>query len=169
MRVFVNTVKLGSMAKAAHRLNVTPPSLSKTISKLENKLGTQLIIRTTRKNYLTEAGQTYFNACDKILSEIDEVHRALTEDTKATKGIIRINAPVSFTQHILYEAVDVFQKKNANTSFSIQCSDEMIELLDSEFDFAIRITDNLEDTSARARLVSKTQLVPCRPVIRSKV
>lgn len=161
MRVFVNTVKLGSMAKAAKELNVTPPSISKTISKLEDNLGIQLIVRTTRKNYLTEEGQLYFDSCERILSEIDDTHRALTQDMKACKGLIKINAPVSFSQHILYQAVHDYQLENANMNFCIQCNDEKVSLVDSAFDLSIRITASLDDSSARARLISKTRLRLC--------
>jgi DNA-binding transcriptional LysR family regulator len=161
MRVFVNTVRLGSMAKAAKELSVTPPTISKTISKLENELGVQLIVRTTRKNYLTESGQLYFESCNRILNEIDETHRALTDENKACKGLIRINAPVSFSQHVLYEAVHQYQLVNPGIKFSVQCNDELVDLVDSAFDLSVRITETLEDSSARARLVSKTQLKLC--------
>lgn len=161
MRVFVNTVKLGSMAKAAKELNVTPPSISKTISKLENNLGIQLIVRTTRKNYLTEEGQIYFDSCERILNEIDDTHRALSHDIKECKGLIKINAPVSFSQHVLYQAVHEYQLENENINFCIQCNDEKVNLVDSSFDLSIRIAASLDDSSARARLISKTKLRLC--------
>lgn len=161
MRVFVNTVKLGSMAKAANELNVSPPMISKTISKLEETLGVQLIVRTTRKSFLTEAGQTYYDRCEKILEDIDETHNSLLDQEKAGVGTIRINAPVSFAQHVLCDAVNKFQEANNGIRFCIKCNDEKVDLVDSAYDLSIRITRELEDSSIRARRISSTQLKLC--------
>ena len=161
MRVFVNVVKLGSMAKAAEALNLTPPSISKTISKLEDDLGTQLLVRTTRKNYLTDEGHLYFESCERILSEIDETYSLLTDEHKVSQGVIKINAPVSFSQHVLYQAICDYQRQNQQVDFCLQCNDDKVNIVDSAFDLSIRITQCLDDSSARARLVSKTKLKLC--------
>lgn len=161
MRVFVSTVKLGSMAKAANDLNVSPPMISKTISKLEESLGVQLIIRTTRKSYLTEAGQLYYDRCEKILQDIDDTHKSLLEQENADSGTIKINAPVSYAFHVLHEAVNKFQELNPEIQFCIKCNDDKVDLVDSAYDISIRVTRELEDSSIRARRISSKRLKLC--------
>ena len=161
MRAFVNTVKLGSMAKAANELNVSPPMISKTISKLEENLGVQLIIRTTRKSYLTESGQLYYDRCEKILKDIDDAYGLLMDQEKSGIGTIKINAPISYAQHVLCDAVSKFQEENPDILFCIKCNDEKVDLVDSGFDLSIRITRALEDSSNRARRICSKRLKLC--------
>ncbi len=161
MRVFVYTVKFGSMAQAAKELNVSPPMISKTISRLEEELGVQLIVRTTRKRYLTDAGKIYFERCEKILRDIDETHLELRDKEKSEEGTIKISLPVSLGRHVIFNFISKFQALYKDIAFHISCGDEELDLVDGRYDLAIRVARHLQDSSVRARVLAQSQMQCC--------
>lgn len=96
MNVFVRTSELGSFAAAAEALRISPQMVAKHIARLETRLGTVLINRTTRRQHLTDIGRSYYERCKLVLAEA-EAADAIALDMKATpSGVIRVNAPVTF-------------------------------------------------------------------------
>lgn len=157
IQVFVYTVRLGSMAAAARELTISPPMVSKYLSNLEENLGIQLIVRTTRKQHLTDAGSIYFDRCEQILDDINDAHSLIDELKQEPQGNLSINVPVSFGTHHLTKLIPKFQEKHPRVKMNITCSDSIANLVEGGFDLAIRITEELKNSSIRARL-----LAPCR-------
>ena len=89
MRCFVQVVDRGSVTKAADALRVAPSAVSRRIKELEARLGTQLLIRTTRRMSLTEAGRTFHARCQRVLADLDEAEAEASDRHGALKGSLR--------------------------------------------------------------------------------
>src|ERR1700761_7228826 len=96
IELFVLTAELGSLSKAADQLAMSNAAASRTLSALEERLGARLIERTTRRQWLTDAGQAYRKRCVAVLAEMAEADAAANEGTLRPSGILRVTSSVSF-------------------------------------------------------------------------
>src|SRR6476661_3828564 len=96
LRAFVKVVENGSFAEAGRQLRLSRSAVSKYIADLEETLGVQLLNRTTRHASPNENGQLYFERALVILAEIDAADQAVASQQTAPRGLLRINAPMSF-------------------------------------------------------------------------
>src|SRR5476651_2555771 len=94
--VFVSVADVGSFTAAAERLNLSSSAVSKSIARLEARLGTRLFNRTTRRLSLTEAGQTFYRTCTTVLSDLEEVELVLASEQSEPHGKVRIDLPASY-------------------------------------------------------------------------
>ena len=112
MAMFVRVVEAGSITKAAEQLNIAKSAVSRRLKDLENRLGNQLISRTTRQSNLTEAGEHYYRQANNILSEVD----ALNEQTSGTptriEGTLKMTAPLSFGLMHLNDVIDEYANQH---------------------------------------------------------
>src|SRR5712691_4754287 len=96
MAMLVEAVDSGSLSAVSRKMNVPLPTVSRKISDLEAHLGTRLLIRSTRKLVLTEAGADYVAACKRILEQVGDAERAASGEYSAPRGDLIITAPVVF-------------------------------------------------------------------------
>src|SRR6478672_13967373 len=96
MQVFARVASLGSFSAAARALGMSQSMATKHVDAIEDRLGAQLLHRTTRRLTLTDAGQRYLEACERILVEIEEADAAAAADVVEPRGTLRLNAPLSF-------------------------------------------------------------------------
>src|SRR5579862_922377 len=94
MRIFTKVVESGSFTGAAARLDFSPGMASEHVKALEERLGTRLLQRTTRKLSLTEAGRAYYEHCAKILADLEEAEQAARDLHAAARGELRVNAKI---------------------------------------------------------------------------
>ena len=100
--VFVAVADSGSFSAAAERLNLTGSAVSKSVARLEERLGTRLFNRTTRSLALTDAGVLFYRTCTSVLSELEEVEHALVSEEHELHGKVRIDLPASYGRlHVL--------------------------------------------------------------------
>ncbi|EOV0397059.1 LysR family transcriptional regulator [Vibrio fluvialis] len=99
MRAFTTVVSEGNFVKAAERLDLSPQLVSKYVAQLEETLKVRLLNRTTRRVNLTEAGQAYFERCQQVLQDIDDMENALSNLQSQVSGTLRVSAPMSFGVH----------------------------------------------------------------------
>ncbi|WP_371395675.1 LysR family transcriptional regulator [Fretibacter rubidus] len=158
LEAFVRTIESGSFTAAAKQLRVAKSAISRRISELEARLGTQLIIRTTRKLSLTESGQALFQRATMLLSDWEEAEGAASQSAKDLSGRIRIAAPLSFGISYLGAAIIDFTKNHPDVSFDIDFSDRKVDLVAEGMDLAVRIGD-LPDSGLIARKVAPIRTV----------
>jgi DNA-binding transcriptional LysR family regulator len=96
MEFFALTAELGSLSKAAERLGMSNAAASRMLSALEDRLGTRLIERTTRRLWLTDAGREYQQRCASILAEIAEADTAVSDMARRPRGVLRVTSSASF-------------------------------------------------------------------------
>jgi len=150
LEVFVTVVESGSFSRAAEQLGQDNSVVSRTIKRLEQKLGIQLLNRTTRQISLTHEGERYFGRVQKILQEMAAAENDLLDNRNVPQGLLRIDAATPVILHILAPLVEEFTARYPNIALSLFSSESNINLIDQKVDVAIRIGE-LEDSSLRAR------------------
>jgi len=159
MQAFEAVGRTGSFAGAARQLNIANSVVSKRIKDLEAALGTQLLIRTTRKVTPTDTGYSYLEHVRRILDEIEEVEALVQERRERPVGTIRLAAPLSFGMKYLGSAISEYLSAHPSVTIKTFLSDRHVSLVDEGYDLSIR-TGPLEDSN----LVAK-KLLECRRVV----
>jgi DNA-binding transcriptional LysR family regulator len=160
MAVFVRVVERGSMSRAGRELRLTPPAVTKRISKLEDRLGVRLLNRTTRRVQVTEDGARYYEDCARILADIDAAESALTLARGMPHGLLRISLPTLFGRLRVAPLIPEFIARNPSVQVHMHLSDQFVKLPGDGYDLAIRNTE-LDDTSLVARKLAPDRRVIC--------
>lgn len=157
MRAFTRVVTSGNYAQAARELGLTRSAVSKAVMELEHLLGARLLDRTTRKVHPTEAGLAYFARCSAVLAEIEEAENQIAGLHEAPRGLLRVNAPMSFGIAYLGDAIADFLSDYAELRIELVLNDRRIDPIDEGFDVTVRVGE-LADSSLIARRIATTRL-----------
>ena len=155
MEVFVRAVELGGFTAAAIACRMTPSAVSKLVTRLEKRLGTRLIHRSTRRLQLTPEGCSFFERSVAILADIAEAERHASAGEQVA-GHIRINTSGSFGNHALAPLVPSFMALHSNVSLEIFHTDRVVDLMEERADVAIR-AGPLKSSSLTARKLGVTR------------
>ncbi|MFW3899058.1 LysR family transcriptional regulator [Pseudomonas bharatica] len=137
--VFVAVADLGSFTAAAQRLNLTGSAVSKSVARLEGRLGTRLFSRTTRSLALTEAGLTFYRTCTSVLADLEEVEQALACEGNEPHGRVRIELPASYGRlHVLPLIMD-FLRLHPLLQPHVSFSDHFVDPVQEGIDIVVRI------------------------------
>jgi Transcriptional regulator len=145
IRIFVSTVEQKSFSKAAERLHLSQSAVSKAIRNLETRLGLVLFYRTTRQLKLTEAGQSYYETCSKVLKDLKDAEENLSP--KISKGKVRIDMPFLYGKKWVLPIVLGLAEKYPDVHFELGFNNKLQDLIKQEIDLVIRI-GYLEDNSS---------------------
>ena len=160
MQVFLAVAEEEGFAAAARRLNTSPPSVTRAIAAMEQRIGTQLLARTTRSLHLTEAGQRYLADCRRILAELDEAEEAAAGSYSIPCGHLTVTAPVLFGElfvaPVLGDYLDRFPQVNINALLV----DRVVNMVDEGIDVAVRI-GHLHAPGQQAIKVGEVRRVVC--------
>jgi DNA-binding transcriptional LysR family regulator len=160
MRTLVAAVDGGSLSKAARTLNVPLPTVSRRVSDLEAHLGSRLVVRTSRKLLLTEAGAAYVASARRVLDELAEAERAASGEYRAPRGELLVTAPIMFGSLNVAPIVYDFLAAYPDVTVRLVLSDWVIDLVESHIDVAVRI-GHLPDSALVARRVGEIRWVVC--------
>jgi len=160
MVLFARVVEAGSFAAAAKALGQTRAAVSKQIASLEERIGAQLLQRTTRSMHLTEIGKEFYARCARIAEEAALAERAVASLQAAPRGELRVAAPVTFGRRYLAPLVAPFLQAHVEVRLELAFSDAEAPLGDEGFDVAIRIASRAE-TGHDARLLAASPHVLC--------
>lgn len=159
LRVFLAVAEEQSFVGAARALGLPPPSVTRSIAALEDRLGLQLFIRTTRKVSLTPAGADYAAEVEPLLRSLGHATETLRERHGDTAGLIRLNAPIAFGSEALPGIVAQFRTLHPQVNFSIVLSDSFVASVDDSFDMAIRISQAPREVLSIWRKICKIDRV----------
>lgn len=160
MAMLVKVTETGSLSAAGRALQVPLATLSRRIADLEAQLGTRLLLRTTRKLTLTDAGQAYLAAARRILELVDAAEQEAAGEYKAPKGELVVTAPVLFGRlHVLPIVAD-FLAAFPQIDIRLVLADRNVDLVDDHVDMAVRI-GRLPDSSMVATQVGLLRTVAC--------
>jgi DNA-binding transcriptional LysR family regulator len=148
--VFVKVVEHGSFISAARALRLPKTTVSRKVQDLETRLGAQLLHRTTRKLGLTEAGNVYFEHCQRIARELDEAESAVSQLQDGPRGWLRITAPYSIGITWIAPLLGEFHALHPEVRVEMILTNESLDLIDKEIDVALRV-GNLPDSNLIAR------------------
>lgn len=160
MSILLAVVETGSFTAAAKALRIPLPTISRRVNELENHLGARLLLRTTRKLVLTDAGQVYVQAARRILEEVEEVERIATGEYHLPRGELVLTAPLLFGRLHLLPVVTEFLAAYPEINIRLVLSDRNLHLLEEHVDMAVRI-GVLPDSSMVATRVGEMRRVVC--------
>jgi len=152
LKVFIAVVESGSFSRAAEQLQMANSAVSRTVKKLENKLGVSLLTRTTRQLALTYEGELYFRRVQKLILEMATAENELIERQQAPQGVLRIDAATPVILNLLMPMIKPFRERYPAVTLSLISSESFINLIDRKVDVALRAGD-LTDSTLRARLL----------------
>ncbi|TWB87748.1 LysR family transcriptional regulator [Bradyrhizobium macuxiense] len=160
LEMFVRAVELGSITRAAEKLGLSDPSASRCLSSLEQRLGTRLLERTTRRLWLTDAGRSYYQRCTELLAELAEADAEAADSTKRPSGILSVTSSPSFGMMHLAPILPQFQRLYPNISVHLMAANHYQNVIDPGVDIAIRTRPFERDSSITVRKLARTRYLP---------
>jgi DNA-binding transcriptional LysR family regulator len=160
MRVLVAAVDGGSLSAGSRSTGVPLPTVSRRISDLEAHLGAQLVMRTSRKLLLTDAGQALVATCRRVLDELDAAERAASGEFRMPRGSMLITAPIMFGRLHVEPVVLDFLGAYPNINIRLMLTDYVIDLVENQVDLAVRI-GLLPDSSLVAVKLGTVRWITC--------
>ncbi|HEX7814983.1 LysR family transcriptional regulator [Dyella sp.] len=157
LEVFVRVIELGGFSAAARACGMTPSAVSKLVARLEQRLGTRLVNRSTRQLQLTPEGCVFYERGVRILADLEEAERCASEHA-APRGRLRVNANVPFGHHFLLPLASEFLERHPDVTLDIVLTDEVIDILEQRTDIAVR-AGPLKSSNLVARKLGSTRMM----------
>lgn len=158
MTAFVAVARAGGFSAAARETGVPLATLSRRVADLEAALGVRLLTRSTRHVSLSESGQGYFSACERLLDELRDAEEAATGEYRSPKGDLTVTAPLGFGRLHLQPVVLEFLAAYPEINLRLVLADRVVDLVDEHVDLALRIAD-LPDSGLIARPLGHVRVV----------
>lgn len=149
---FAAVVDTGSFTRAAEYLGITKAVVSNQVAKLEQDIGTTLLVRTTRRLQPTEAGRLFHARCVSILREAEDAFDELAEARTEPKGVLRLTAPYDYGTSVVVPLATAFTARYPACKIELNLTDETLDLVAGNIDLAIRV-GWLTDSSLQARRI----------------
>lgn len=160
LQAFVAVVEAGSFTAAAGRLDIAKSAVSRRVSALEERLGVQLLRRTTRRLNLTETGRSFYERSARILADLDEAESAVAQEHGELRGTLKVALPLSFGTRHMGTPIAEFSRRHPRVEFVLDLNDRRIDLLEEGMDVAVRI-GRLADSTLIARRLFDARTVVC--------
>lgn len=160
MAVFVKASDLGSFAAAAEALRMSPQMVAKHVVFLEDRLGTALLHRTTRRQSLTDVGRAYYDRCKQLLSDVDAADSIAQDMRSQPKGVLRVNAPVTFGAFSLAPFVTRYLDRYPDMRIDLTLNDRFVDPLEEGYEVMVRVGE-FDDTSLIAHPLAPYRLIAC--------
>ncbi len=160
MSAFVRIIESGSISLAANQLGVAKSAVSRRLAELEERLGVQLLQRTTRQSSLTEAGRSYYQRALQILADVSELNAATSNTKTQLEGVMKIAVPLTFGLQQLAPAINAFAMAHPGLVIHLDFSDRKVDIVEEGFDLAVRIAE-LQDSTHIARRLAPIQIILC--------
>lgn len=138
IELFCLAAELSSFTAAAAAASVTPAAVSRSVSRLEERLGVRLFVRTTRQIRLTDGGRLYFEQCRQALSQLVDAERLVTGGQAAPAGLLRISMPTPYAHYRVLPMLPQFRQLYPDVQVDVHLSNRNIDFADEGYDLAIR-------------------------------
>lgn len=160
MQVFTVVAQESGFAAAARRLGLSAASVTRAVAALEQRIGTPLLIRSTRNVYLSEAGQRFLEDCRRILTDLQEAEDSATGSHAQPRGQLTITAPVLFGQLFVTPVVVDYLQQFPEVSINALLLDRIVSMVEEGIDVAVRIGE-LPDSNQHAIRVGEVRQLVC--------
>ncbi len=163
MAAFVKAADLGSFTAAGTALGLSSQMVGKHISALEERLGTALMQRSTRRQSLTDAGRLFYERCRAVLAEVEAADAVVEELSAAPRGTLRISAPVGFGACRLAPILTAFMKRHPDIEIELNLTDRYVDPVSEGYDAVLRLGPIAETTMVARELASHDQIACAAP------
>lgn len=153
LQVFVKVAASGSLSAAGRDMGLSQTMVTKHVAALEARLGVRLFHRSTRRLSITEAGRNFLESVERILSELDAAYASIAADRFEPRGLLRLNAPVSFGSRQIAPLLAEFSRRYPHLQVELGLNDRLVDLAEEGWDLAVRI-GSLEESSLIARRIA---------------
>lgn len=160
MQLFVRVAELESFSRAAESLTLPKGSVSRQIQALENRLGTQLLHRTTRRVSLTQDGMVYYERAKDLLTNLDELDGMFQHDPSTISGRLRVDMTVSVARNLVIPKLPAFLQQYPGIELELSSSDRLVDVIREGFDCVVRV-GALKDSGLIARPLGKLSVINC--------
>ena len=157
---FTAVAEQASFSAAARRLGLSTSAVSREIARLEDRLQTRLLHRTTRRVELTDAGRDFLARCRRLIDERDEALAAVQPDDQAPRGLLRMTCSVSYGERFIAPAVNAFARQNPELRIELDLDNRLRDLVGDGYDLAVRF-GHLTDSRLMARRLASRRLILC--------
>ena len=130
MSVYLRVVEKGGFSAAAEEFDISPTMVGKHVRALEERLGGRLLNRTTRSQSLTELGRTYYERCKQVVADVEAMEDIASEMRSAPRGVLRVNAPMSFGSMQLAPALADYLERFPEVQVDLSLNDRVVDLVD---------------------------------------
>ncbi len=158
MEIFTAVADANSFVRAAERLHVSPPAVTRAITALEDRLGVRLFNRTTRRLSLTEVGMQFLENASRLLTELECAEKEAIGETAAPQGSLALTASVTFGRTALAPVISDFLKAFPAITLSVMLLDRVVDMVEEGLDVGVRI-GALPDSSLVARRVGEVRRI----------
>ncbi|CCQ12622.1 Transcriptional regulator, LysR family [Pseudoalteromonas luteoviolacea B = ATCC 29581] len=157
--VFVQVVKQGGFAKAAEALGHSNSHVSKTLSRLEARVGARLLNRTTRSIALTPEGEVFYQHCVQLVNDAEQALSLIDQADQIPKGELKLSCPIALAQTHIEPVLSDYLSRFPNVTLDLDLSDKHIDLVAEGYDLAIRATTALSESSLICRKIGSSRIV----------
>lgn len=158
---FVETLRTGSFTAAGEHLGLTGSAVGKSVTRLEQKLGTKLLHRSTRSLTATPEGQRFFDGWVAILDDVDNLEQSVIADSGQVAGRLNIHLPAAFGRRYVLPLLTTLAKAHPRLELAINFSERRVNLIDEGIDLVVRIGALEDDADLVARHLGQQRLVVC--------
>ena len=163
MSVLVAVIEAGSFSGAGRRLQMPVPTVSRKIAELERHLNARLLVRSTRKLALTQTGESFLEACRRILEDVGEAERRAAGEYRTPRGELIVTAPLVFGRCQVLPVVTEFLTEYPQIDVRLLLADRSLDLIDDHLDVAVRIGHLAESRLSTLRLGQVRSVVCASP------
>ncbi|OWV98829.1 LysR family transcriptional regulator [Rhizobium sp. R693] len=163
LEIFAKVAATGSMSVAGRALGYSPAVVSKRIMRLESRLGTRLLQRTTRKVSMTEAGLGFYQRILSVLEGLQEAEGFISGQVDLAQGTLKVSAPTSFGRLHIAPHMAAFLNRYPSISLNLILTDEFSDLVGEGFDMAVRIGELTDSTLVAKRLAAVRRILCASP------
>src|SRR5262249_31526268 len=150
--VFVRVAALGGFSPAARALGISQTMATKHIAALEQRLGSRLLHRSTRRLTLTEVGRQFLQSCERILSDLETAEATAAANVAEPRGTLRVNVPLTFGVRQIAPALADYSALYPEVTIDLGLTDRFVDLIAEEWDLAIRIGESKDSRMVIRRL-----------------
>jgi DNA-binding transcriptional LysR family regulator len=152
LELFCLAAEHGGFTAAANIAGLTPAAVSRTVARLEQRLGVRLFLRTTRQIRLSDAGQAYYEQCRQALHQLVEAEREVSGQQVTPSGLLRISAPTTYGHYRLLPLLPAFRARYPDIRVEVHVSNRNIDFAAEGYDLAVRVRAPGDSTLIARRL-----------------
>jgi DNA-binding transcriptional LysR family regulator len=159
IELFVQVAETGSLSRAAEMLDLSNASASRHLAALEERLGVRLVERNTRRLYLTDTGQEFFQRARTILADLRDAESTVNAAALNPTGVLRVTASLSFSMHHIAPLLREYTDRYPNVTVHVEAANRYLDIIDNNIDVAIRNREYEPDSNITIRRLAETRRI----------